>query len=184
MKKILSILAIIALAFAGRAQGILGTNSFISTLSGWVVNNPPSDIFSPSNDVLELSSGALNNNNQQLQLYVDARLNVGNLFSLSPGGVQPFTGGVRFYNNSVLGTVTGVGGYVGYGIVNNSIRITPEIEFGYDTLAHAGYAAPTLMAEKAMTANTFTQIGINMHILYHGAQNYTPGVFVGAGFTF
>ena len=172
MKKLILSLSLVVIATSSHAQ-VLGTNSFISTLTGWLTDNPPSIIFS-TNDVLELSSGVLNNNSQNLQLYVDARVNpLGN-----------FATGCRMYNNSVLGSVSAIGGYVGYGIINNSIRITPEAEFGYDIGNHAGYVAPTLMAEKAMTSNTYTQIGINMHIVFHGQQNYTPGVFVGAGFTF
>lgn len=173
MKKlILSITLMAALVSVSKAQ-IGTTNSFILTLGSWVTSNPTNSIFS-TNDTLELSSGILNNNNQNMEMYVDARVNpVGN-----------FAVGGRFYNDSVLGTITGVGGYVGYGIVNNSIRITPEVEAGYDTSIKSGYVAPTLMAEKAMTSNTYTQIGINVKMLFHGTQNLVPGVFAGAGFTF
>jgi len=160
-----------ALSLQADGQSILGTNGFIGTLSTWTVNNPDGPLFK-TNDVLELSSGALNNNAQNLELYADVRLN-------------PWSGlatGARMYNDNVLGTVTAVGGYVGWAIVDNTIRITPEIELGYNTGQRAGYAAPTLMAEKGMTDNTYTQLGINMDILFKGKQNFTPGVFVGLGF--
>lgn len=170
----LALFGVTAMAMAAQeafGQSIIGTNGFITTLAGWTVNNPDGPMFK-TNDVLEISSGALNNNNQNLQLYADLRVNPWNGLAV----------GARMYNDNVLGTVTAVGGYLGWGIIDKTIRITPELELGYSTAQRTGYASPTLMAEKGMTDSTYTQLGINMDILFKGKQNFTPGVFVGFGF--
>ena len=176
IKLMLALFGVTAMAMAaqeafGQVLTINGTNGFIGTLSSWTVNNVDGPLFK-TNDVLEISSGALNNNSQNIQLYADVRINPWNGLAV----------GARMYNDNVLGTVTAVGGYLGWGIVDKTIRITPEIELGYSTAGRTGYAAPTLMAEKGMTDSTYTQLGINMDILFKGRQNFTPGVFVGFGF--
>ena len=173
MKKLILIASLALLAASTHAQ-ILGTNGFLATVQGWVANNDTNNPCFTTNDVLELSSGVINTPNQNIEAYMDVRVNPWNGLAI----------GSRFYNNSVLGTVDGIGGYVGYAIVDYSIRITPELELGYNLAQKNGYVSPGLMAEKAMTANTFTQLGIFMPIQFSGQQNFTPQVIVGLGFKF
>ena len=178
IKIVLAIVVFIGLLCAvmlpsAKAQ-IGGTNGFLGTLQGWVMNNDTNNLCFVTNDVLELSSGVVNNNNQNIQAYMDVRAN-------------PYKGlavGGRFYNDSILGSVAGVGGYVGYAVVDSAIRITPELEIGYKTGTKHGYVSPGLMAEKAMTQNTFTQLGLFMPVAFKGQQNFTPQVIVGVGFKF
>lgn len=173
MKSIKSLLVLSVLLVAGAVHAqILGTNGFFGTLQTWVTTNDQTNTCFLTNDVLELSSGVVNNNNQNMEAYMDIRVN-------------PYKGlavGSRLYNNSVLGSIVGEGGYVGWAIVDHSIRFTPELELGYNNSIKTGYVSPGFMAEKAMTQNTFTQLGLFLPFDFKGPQNLTPQVDIALGF--
>lgn len=150
------------------------SNTFFSTLITWTTSFDTSNTMFQPSGVIELYSGFVNNNNQNIEAEFGLRVNPSTNYGVAFGGT--------IYNNSVLGQVAGAEGWVGYGFAHYDFRLTPGLAVGYhaDPLGvKRGRAYPFLRAEKAMSETTAAFIELGMPVAFVGQQNLVPDVTAG-----
>ena len=153
-------------------------SGFFGTLVTWTTSFDMENTMFQTNDILEINSGIVNQANQNLEAYLGLRVNPLRTSSTLPGLAL----GATFYNDSVLGQITGVEGWFGYGITHYDFRVTPEIAVGalQDQYGKkVGRVTPGIIAEKAMSATTAASIELDLPILWSGPQNMTPTIKAG-----
>ena len=146
---------------------------FFGTLVTWTTSFDTNNTMFQTNDIFELNSGFENTANQNMEAFLGLRVN--------PFGPSGFAAGGTFYNDSVLGQITGVEGWLGWGFTHYDFRLTPEIAVGEKTDAlgnKVGRVIPSLVAEKAMSLTTAAGMSLDLPIMFKGPQNATPTVKV------
>ena len=144
---------------------------FIGTLVTWTTSFDTNNTMFQTNDMIEVNTGFENTANQNMEAFLGLRVN--------PLGPSGFAVGGTFYNDSVLGQITGVEGWLGWGFTHYDFRLTPEIAVGEKQDAFGnkvGRVTPSIVAEKAMSATTAAGMSLDLPILFHGPQNMTPTV--------
>lgn len=125
-------------------------------------------------DKIDISLGTATIENAQLAADFLAEFQVKNPLSLE----------IDIRNTTVAGTVLSYAGGLGYNITHFDTRITGYIDGGYKTDTKSAYFAPGIRVKKALTANTYAGIGIELPINLSGNRPITPTYVISAGFKF
>ena len=173
MKKIVSILAIASLSLCAMAQTNSPQNFYQSVQSYFTSFDTNSQTF--LSDKVDISLGTVTIENSQLAADFLAEFQVKNPLSLE----------IDVRNTTVAGTVLSYAGGLGYNITHFDTRITGFIDGGYKTDTKSAYFAPGIRIKKALTANTYAGIGIELPIYLHNSgHSISPTYVVSAGFKF
>lgn len=124
-----------------------------------------------TNDTLDISVGSTTIENKQLAADFLAEFNIGKKFSVE----------ADIRNATVAGTIVSFQGGFGYSLVHYDTKVTGFIDGGYKTDIKLPYIAPGIRAKKALTQNTFGQIGIELPIYLHGNEGIAPSYTISVG---
>lgn len=181
MKRLISGLTLVVALFAGFAcqAQTNSPQSFFQSVGLYfgAFNTNLADTF--ATDRLNVSIGSVTVGNSEMA--ADARFD----FRLSTN--SPFSLDACVRNTTVAGTVLSYQGGVGYSIVKVDTKLTIYLDGGYKTDVNQPYAAPGIKVSKALTANTFAGVGIELPIYFRnspigGNQPVAPTYYIFSGF--